>query len=255
MNVFCYDKSFEGLLTAVFDAYFRRCFPDALAGEGEPLPMFAEEVHHVATDGDKAARVWGGLMKKVPAYVRNMLMYAWLSEQEGSDYLIMRYIVKVFASPNDMTTNFGDDDVLQLKKLADSVAKEGERMRQFIRFQKASDGTYFAPVAPQFNSLPLALDYLRDRFADQRWLVYDTKRRYGYAYDLNKVTEVTMDRDDDLIEGKLSDEIMAADEKQFQAMWRTYHKALAIKERINPRLQRQHIPRKYWKYMTEMQHY
>lgn len=253
MTVFCYDKSFEGLLTAVFDAYFRRCFPETLVGEGEPLPMFAEDVYYVVTDSDKSARVWGGLMKKVPAYIRNMFMYAWLSEQKGSDSLIFRYICKVFASRESITANFGDDDILRLKQLADRVSREGEHMRQFIRFQKASDGTYFAPVAPHFNALPLAVEYLRDRFADQKWLVYDTKRRYGYMYDLKKVTEVTLTLDDDLIGGKLADEMMAADEKLFQTMWRTYHKALTIKERINPRLQRQHMPRKYWKYLTEMQ--
>ncbi len=253
MTVFRYDKSFDGLLTAVFDAYFRRCFPDAIVGDGEPLPMFAEDVHNVLTDSDKSSRVWGGLMKKVPAYIRNMFMYAWLSEQEGSDGLIFRYICKVFAARENITANFGDDDILQLKKLADRVSREGEHMRQFIRFQKASDGTYFAPVAPQFNALPLAVEYLKDRFADQKWLVYDTKRRYGYMYDMKKVTEVTLSKDDDLIDGKLSDEMMAADERQFQSMWRTYHKALTIKERINSRLQRQHMPRKYWKYLTEMQ--
>ena len=30
MTVFVYDKTFEGLLTAVFDAYSRRSFPDLL---------------------------------------------------------------------------------------------------------------------------------------------------------------------------------------------------------------------------------
>ena len=27
MNVYIYDKTFDGLLTAVFDAYFRKTFP------------------------------------------------------------------------------------------------------------------------------------------------------------------------------------------------------------------------------------
>ena len=30
MIIFVYDKTFEGLLTAVFDAYSRRTFPDLL---------------------------------------------------------------------------------------------------------------------------------------------------------------------------------------------------------------------------------
>ena len=34
MIIFVYDKTFEGLLTAVFDAYSRRTFPDLLVTEG-----------------------------------------------------------------------------------------------------------------------------------------------------------------------------------------------------------------------------
>ena len=35
MIIFVYDKTFEGLLTAVFDAYSRRTFPDLLVTEGD----------------------------------------------------------------------------------------------------------------------------------------------------------------------------------------------------------------------------
>ena len=42
--VFRYDRTFEGLLTVVFDAYSRKSFPERLIGPGEPVPMFAREV-------------------------------------------------------------------------------------------------------------------------------------------------------------------------------------------------------------------
>lgn len=65
MNVYIYDKTFDGLLTAVFDAYFRKTFPDFLLSEGDALPLFYDELHTVVTDEEKAARVWRGLQKKV----------------------------------------------------------------------------------------------------------------------------------------------------------------------------------------------
>ena len=180
-------------------------------------------------------------------------MCVWLSEVEGSAELLLRYMRKLFDRQGGAFADFGDDDILQMQKLARKVAYEGQRMRMFVRFQKAADGTFFAPVSPVHNALPLSLEYFRDRFADQRWLIYDTRRHYGYAYDLEEVREVTLDRDDDLIEGKLSDELMAEDEKQFQQMWRTHHNAMAIQERINSPLQRQFMPCRYWNYFTEMQ--
>ena len=50
MLVFRYDKSFDGLLSALFDAYSLRAFPEALIGPGEPEPLFTERVHEVVTD-------------------------------------------------------------------------------------------------------------------------------------------------------------------------------------------------------------
>ena len=52
MNVYIYDKTFDGLLTAVFDAYFRKTFPDFLLSEGDALPLFYDELHTVVTDED-----------------------------------------------------------------------------------------------------------------------------------------------------------------------------------------------------------
>ena len=65
MNIFVFDNTFEGLLTSVFEAYSRRVFPDALSPEGEPLPLFHDEVFTVITEEEKAKRVWRGLQKKL----------------------------------------------------------------------------------------------------------------------------------------------------------------------------------------------
>jgi probable DNA metabolism protein len=250
---FRYDKTWEGLLTAVYDAYARQTFPLRLLGEGEPEPMFSDGSYAVRTDRERAERVWRGLRRRAGRRVCNMLLHVWLSEEPAADELIFRYLRKIFDSPHDVSSDFSDPDVLAAHQIALKVAREGEHLRQFLRFQKGVDGSYFAPVAPKYNALPLAVDYLADRFADQRWLVYDTRRHYGYLYDLQEVREVTMEDDAHLLSGRLGDEILAADEKLFQQTWRDYLGALTIKERLNPRLQRQHMPRRFWKYLTEMQ--
>lgn len=253
MIVFHYDKSLEGLLTALFDAYVRKSFPEKLLACGEPEPLFTAVSHTVVADRKNASRVWKGVEKKIGKQGMNMLMHVWLSEEPGSDELIFRYMRKVLDLPQGYAMNFADDDVLEIKQLAHKVSREAEHLRQFVRFQKGGDGTYFAPVDPKYNALPIAIAYFTDRFADQRWLIYDTSRRYGYYYDLEKTIEITMDQDGHLLSGKLCDEMMAADEKLFQRLWKNYLKALTIKERYNPGLQRHHMPRRFWKYLTEKQ--
>ena len=85
MTIFRYDKSFEGLLTVVFDAYTRRNFPDLLLGEDEPLPLFYDEVLTVYTDEAKCDRVWKGLQKKISASALGMITTCWLSEMPEID--------------------------------------------------------------------------------------------------------------------------------------------------------------------------
>ena len=60
-------------------------------------------------------------------------------------------------------------------KIWKRVDWERLRMFQFVRFQKAADGTFFAAFEPQHNALPLTIEHFKDRFADQKWLIYDMK--------------------------------------------------------------------------------
>jgi len=253
MIIFRYDKTFEGLLTVVFDAYNRKTFPDRLLDEVEVEPLFTDECYTVITDEAKSDRVWQGLRKKLMPISCNMLRYVWLSELQGSDELIFRYIRKAFDNKHSIEMNFADDDVLEMRNLAKKVDKERCRLIELVRFQKAADDIFFAPVSPDHNTLPLTLEHFTDRFADQKWIIYDTKRNYGYYYDLRTVTEMTLDSKDLFPEGKLDEKLMAEDEKLFQELWKGYFKSMTIKERINLKLQRQHLPERYWKYLTEKQ--
>lgn len=257
MTIFRYDQTFEGLLTAVFDAYFRKTFPDRLLSEGEPLPLFYDEQFTVVTDSEKAARVWRGLQKKLSASALACIAQSWLSELPEVGMLLFRYIRKAIDAPISIEVNFADPDVLELAKIWKRVDWERLRMLQFVRFQKAVDGTYFAAYEPEFNALPLAIDHFKDRFADQKWLIYDMKRHYGYYYDLHTVTEVTFDNEPSLgthlVSGMLDESLMDKDEKLFQQLWQTYFHSIAIKERLNPRKHKQDMPVRYWKYLTEKQ--
>ena len=251
MTIFYYDKTFEGLLCAVFDAFDLKIFPDRLLPTGEIPPIFIDSMHTVTSVEEHAGRVWKGLQKKLQKKVCNMLMHVWLSELKGSDELLFRYICKTFATTKKIQFNFGDADVLEVEKIARKVAHEGHYLKMFVRFQKAADNIFFAPIRPQFNALPLAVNHFTDRFADQQWVIYDLRRQYGYYYDLHTTQEITFNDDDHLLSGKLDESMMAADEKLFQDLWKGYFKAMTIKERINPRLHKKNMPVRFWPLLTE----
>ena len=255
MLVYTFDRTMDGVLTAVFDAYALRQQPEELVGEGSVLPLFCEEVHSVQTADDKAQRVWRGLEKKLSKEALRMLTVAWLSESEELYTPMFHYIYKVFKGTNER--NFSDPDVLYVTNTARRVAHEQLRMKQFMRFQKAKDGTYLGVVSPDNDVLPLVIGHFQDRFNDQLFLIFDARRKYGYYYDKTAVTRVTFEDETtipfSLDDGKLNDDLLSENDQLFQDLWRTYFKAICIHERMNPRKQLNDMPRRYWKYMTEKQ--
>lgn len=262
MIVYTFDRTLDGLLTAVFDAFAFRQQPEILMGEGGQLPLFCEEVHRVETDGGKARRVWVGLEKRQPKEVLRMIAVSFLSECPDLYTPLFRYICKMFGPMGEMqgrksVLNYADPDVLAVNNIARKVMHEQLHMKQFIRFQKAKDGTYLAVVSPDYNVLPLITDHFQDRFGDQSWLIYDARRRYGYFYDQRELLRVTFQDADalpfDTETGRLSEELLSENDHLFQDLWRTYFKAICIRERMNPKKQLNDMPRRYWKYMTEKQ--
>ena len=255
MTVYTFDGTMDGLLTAVFDAYALHEQPEQLLKSGDALPLFCEHLYHVTTDEEKARRVWTGLEKHLPREALKLISVSWLSELPELPTPLFLYIYKVFRQ-GDISHNFADDDVLSVTDIAHSVLHEQLRMKQFIRFQKAKDGTYLAMVSPDHNVLPLITDHFSDRFNDQPWLIYDAKRHYGFYYD-GSAAPIRVTFEDEaavpfnLNNGKLNAEVLSHDDQLFQDLWRTYFKAICIKERMNPRKQLKDMPRRYWKYMTE----
>ena len=256
MTVYVFDNTLDGLLTAVFDSFFLHQQPEYLLAEGEQLPLFADEPHRVVTDSEKAARVWKGLEKHLSKDGLHMITISWLSEERALNQPLFNFICKVFRRCMDISQNASDEDVLAVRNTCRRVLHEQLRMKQFIRFQKAKDGTYLAVVSPDHNVLPLITDHFQDRFNDQSWLIYDAKRHYGYYYDgADTPIHITFENEAavpfDLSNGKLDAEVLSSDDALFQQLWRTYFKAICIKERMNPKKQLSDMPRRYWKYMTE----
>ena len=266
MTVYVFDGTMDGLLTAVFDAFSLKEEPQELLAEGDALPLFCERTYRVTTDEEKARRVWTGLEKKLTREALRLISVSWLSELRELNTPLFLYICKVFKL-GDISRNFADPDVLAVTNIARRVLHEQLRMKQFIRFQKAKDGTYLGVVSPDHNVLPIVIDHFQDRFNDQPWLIYDAKRHYGYYYERLRVGEqnsgighaapirVTFEDEAavpfDLRNGKMDADVLSDNDQLFQDLWRTYFKAICIKERMNPRKQLKDMPRRYWNYMTE----
>lgn len=254
MVTYIFDGTFEGLLTSIFDFYELKPNGGAeLVWQVHHQPAMLEETHTVISDEAKANRVWQGLKKKLSAEWLQIFYKTHLSEdpQTFSDlFNLARYI---FDNPAGAEKNFGNPYVMAVSKMERRISRERHRMKAFIRFQKTADGIYYCPIEPDYNVLPLVASFFKNRYADQKWIIYDVKRRYGLYYNLTSVEEITYDFVASIDTSKVVLPAELTDEKEELAsvLWKDYFNSTNIPARKNMKLHIRHVPKRYWKYLSE----
>ena len=251
MLEYIYDGSFMGLLSAIFHAFNRKESPDViLRPQGQKL-LFAR-TYEVETNESLSNRVWNGVMRVGGNPTCEQLFHAYLSLDTDMETHILNYTRELFFRKRPIMTDLGNKSVLKVHQLDRKVVRETHRSLMFIRFEQAADGTYFAPFAPKYDVLPLVTGHFKHRFADQCWLIYDTTRDYGFYYDLKNLEQVTIKNPNFTKQsGNLNRGNEHFEEDNYQDLWRLYFKSIAIAERKNPTLQRNFMPKRFWKYLTE----
>ncbi len=252
MTTLVYDGTFEGLMTSVFEVFEYR-FEQAriIAEENHQHHAFFDEVHQVITDHLKSDRVINKLENVLGKRGVRQLLLVYLSERPEAGDLILSVIRQSVKNPGaDILQNFGDGDIMEIAKICKSMSREIHRLHAFVRFEELEDGMFFAKVEPDFNVLPVGFRFFKDRYADQKWMIYDLKRQFGVMYDLNETTFFYPDAGQ---LGRLRDpsELYSEKERKYQQLWQRYFTKTNIAERKNMKLHIQHVPKRYWKYLTE----
>ena len=99
--------------------------------------------------------------------------------------------------------------------------------------------------------LPLISKHFERRYADQKWIIYDLKRNYGLYYDLNGVELIQIALADNFDPTKTTLDFFTTSEIEFQTLWQDYFESTNIPSRKNTKLHVQHVPKRYWKYLSE----
>ena len=129
--------------------------------------MFVQKLD-VQSDADKAERVWKGIQSKLTGKNNQLIFYSFLSEEQGIEMKIYRFLRRLFSEHFNIETDFGDSDVLYLNQTSQKVKKETMQIIQFIKFQHTKDKLWFYGIEPKYNVIPLVTNHFQKRFADQK---------------------------------------------------------------------------------------
>ena len=237
------DGSFEGLLTSVFTAHAEKRFPSGVYARDAYQQSIYETPVLIATDLTKAERVKNGILRKLGSHIYENAWTAYLScdpERFGKISKFLRLAFIVGRAVSDMMT---ETEVLDIMSICRNVGRETNKLSGFLRFSVMENGVQFAEITPEHNQIPLLMQHFADRLGEIPFVIYDSRRKIAGIYDAKEwyVTEA---------EGlKLPD--LAADEELVRSLWRKFYKTIAVEARVNPKLQRNLMPKRYWRNMTE----
>ncbi len=249
---YLFDNTYAGLLCCVFESFERKEFEVIPVWEEKFQQDFFRNNRQIITVPEKATRVQQALSQQLGKQVTTDFFKIFLSEDGPAWRALVQIMQQVFQHGPAIWNNYGNRDVLYLAQMLKKVNRERHRMKAFVRFQKSRDNLYFAIIDPDFNVLPLISKFFRERYADQNWLIYDAKRKYGLLYNQRQVVEVQLNEE----EGRaLRNDTLSVsfDEMdiRFQRLWKLYYTSTNIESRRNLKLHLQHVPKRYWKYLTE----
>ena len=251
MNVVTYDGTMEGLLTAIFEIYEYKISTPHICDEAVANGSLFGNVHTVHTNTEKTNRVYRKLAEKLTKTSMLQVYSTFLSGLPGIENVLLRYIQYVLASQQSVEYDYSNADVLLVQQTSKKVHREKHRMEAFIRFQLTADQLYYAIIQPDFNVLPLISNHFQKRYADQRWLIYDSRRKYGIFYDLEKVVEVEMSFNMHGSSTRSVASLNDVNEDLYQKLWQQYFNSVNIAPRKNMKLHIRHMPKRYWRFLTE----
>lgn len=245
MKVFIYDGSFYGLLTAVFYAYGYKgdC---KIERECNHEMNFMNIETTVKTEQDKADRVLSSIEHKLNSDVLNNVYVTYLSDFSDSDTLVLKYLKLCYKYGVNINLAKNNDIIIQVDRYVKKVYREVEKLSGFIRFKQVAPLSFYASIEPDHNILPLLIDFFKERFSDQNFIIHDLKREKAIAYNMDTAIITDLSRE-------YCKRFEHSDnDNEFETLWKTFYKATDIKERENLRLQRQLMPKRYWKHITEV---
>lgn len=243
MVVYVYDGTFNGLLSAIYDSYHNKPVPEAMSCKENLQFNLLDSYEYVIHDPVKANKVYCSIYERISEDALRNAYNVFLSEVPDCGTLIYDYLKFGWKVGCKVDQYLTDDRVFKVHEISRRVGYETHKMLGFVRFKLLEGNMYYAPLRPDNNVVELLAPHFVDRLADQKWIIHDVRRNIAALY--NKKDWLVTDFTDEDIPAA------ACDEYGYQRLWKEFFNTVAIAGRENQKLQRQFMPRRYWRYLTE----
>lgn len=253
-QIYLYDNSFEGLLTAVALAVKAAKPIHGIFSEKNYFPSLFATIERIESESEQAERLFRYL-RELSRDAASLAIQAFLSEDSKIGCYLLDFVRLCLVSGSEVLNLHSDDSVRALLDLSRKVKCEADRLNGMLRFRMLADGLLYAPLRADHNVIGYCAGHFRHRFANRRWILHDLGRDFALYWDGVKLQSVEIDREMSAYVGRfgeLPEDELTDSERSYQELWRSFHAATANPERENRALQRRFMPYRYWHFMVEM---
>ncbi|MDE6557513.1 MAG: TIGR03915 family putative DNA repair protein, partial [Clostridia bacterium] len=216
MTYYLVDGSENNFYTAVFDAYKNKeCI---ITSERDLQLGLGFEVIDVVTDENKAARVKAKInaLDKGAEEDITLLLRSDASLKESVAFDYIKLIIGHGGAVRGMLAN---PTVIEMTRIRTRVFGEAHKLKGFLRFMENSDGVLYAPYSPDNDITDILAQHFAARFASNRFVIHDIKRKIAALYD---GTEIVMTYADD------AEIYLSEYESYFENLWKQYYNSVNI---------------------------
>ncbi len=237
----------DGIFTAVYDAWASRrghaCVRLQLEGPST-LELFCDYIP-VTPDPQKADKVIGAIRQNISLQAWEAVYRAALSREERKADIIYRFLVAGFHYGPAVMEMLGEPAVQNLFALDRQVGNEAHFFTEFLRFDLMEQDILFAKMRPKSNVLSLVAPHFADRLSGENFLILDVGRSFAAIHPAGRSWYLLS------IEKEQAEALLSQKPNSYRDLWKTFHSAIAVEARKNPKLQRSLMPLRYREFVTE----
>lgn len=242
-KVYIYEGDFTSLLNTILYLLKNNLKIENIKRENYQPSLFEQTINLSIPNNEKIIEQ---VKNTFGEYGFRAMYYAFLSEEENKELIIYYFFRNAIKYRKNIMYYHNLKCVSEILRISNYVVHESHKMKGFLRFKELEQSVLYAEMEPTNDILFLISCHFARRLKNEFWIIKDNKRKIISVYDKKNFIIVNED------EFKLTIQNESEFEETIETLWKTFYKTIGIKERKNDRCRRNFMPKKYWKYITEV---
>lgn len=242
-KVYVYEGDFLSLFNLIFYLIENKIKPFQIKTIDYNPSLFDEVIHFSVPCKED---IIDKMLVSFGSYAFQSIVYVFLSNDENKELILYYFIINALKYRHNITRMRNLKCVCEVLRISQYVGHESHKMKGFLRFKELENKILYAEMEPTNNILYLVSPHFQKRLQNEYWIIKDVGRGIYSLYNKKNVLYVSEE------EFTLHTKYLSDEEKNIESLWKLFYKTIGIKERRNDRCRMNFMPKKYWKYITEV---